>query len=301
MNKRTAAVGLGTAALAGVGLAKVRGALKGLPAETGTFANGMDYARWGDGGKTLVWIPGGPGSDVPGGAMAATFGSQLQGFVDAGYTVWLVTRKRHMPVGHSVEDMAADYAGLIADQFGGSVDTVLGLSYGGMIVLYLAANHPDRATHFVAALAAGTITPWGRDVDQRWASARARGNTTEAGRILAEYVFPEPAQARLRILLGIPLGIMLRSASSAEKMPADDLRVEVEAEMAYDARPALPRIKVPVLLIAAEQDMFFIREIVDETVALIPDCTLVRYPGMGHIRAAMSGQLVPDVLEYVGG
>lgn len=297
MNKRTAAVGLGTAALAGVGLAKVRGVLNGVPPETGAFANGMEYARWGDGPKTLVWIPGGPGSDVPGGVMAAMFGSQLRGFVDAGYTVWFVTRKRHMPVDHSVEDMAADYAGLIADQFGGSVDTVLGLSYGGMIVLYLAANHPDCATHFVAALAAGTITPWGRDLDYRWARARARGDLVGAGRIMAEFFFPEPAQARLRTLLGP----VLRSAFSGEKVPVGDLLVEAQAEMAYDARDALPGITVPVLLIAAEEDMYFTPEIVDETVALIPDCTLVRYPGKGHIRAAMSGQLVPDVLEYVGG
>ena len=120
--------------------------------------------------------------------------------------MWFVTRKRNMPVGHSVEDMAADYAGLIADQFGGRVDTVLGASYGGIIVLYLAANHPASAEHFVAAGAAGTINDWGRDVDYRWAQARARGDKAEAGRVMAEYFYPEPSQARAACGAGVGAG-----------------------------------------------------------------------------------------------
>ena len=296
MNKRTAVVGLGTAALAALAVAKVRGAMKGVPAaETGTFTNGMEYARWGDGSKTLVWIPGGPGSEVPRGPMAGMFGSKFRPFVEAGYTVWFVTRKRNMPVGHSVEQMAADYAGLIADQFGGRVDTVMGASYGGTIVLYLAANHPESAEHLVAAGAAGTIDDWGRDVDYRWAQARARGDKAEAGRVMAEYFYPEPSQARLRAVLGSALAPLF----SGEQVPAGDLLVEAEAEMVFDARDALPRISVPVLVVSGEDDLFFTKEIVDETVALIPDCTLIRYPGKGHMKSIMGGQLVEDVLEYV--
>lgn len=54
------------------------------------------------------------------------------------------------------------------------------------------------------------------------------------------------------------------------------------------------------MLLTAEEDLFFTPEIVEETVWLIPDCTLVRYPGKGHMRAAMSAQLIRDVMEYVG-
>ena len=269
---------------------------KGVPAaETGTFANGMEYARWGDGSKTLVWIPGGPGSEVPRGPMAGMFGSKFRPFVEAGYTVWFVTRKRNMPAGHSVEDMAADNAALITDQFGGRVDTVVGASYGGTITLYLAANHPASANHFVAAGAAGTFSTWGRDVDYRWAQARARGDKAEAGRVMAEYFYPEPSQARRRAVLGSALAPLF----SGEQVSAGDLRVEAEAEMVFDARDALPRISVPVLLVSGEDDLFLTKEIVDETVALIPDCTLIRYPGKGHLRSIMGGQLVEDVLEYV--
>ena len=82
-------------------------------------------------------------------------------------------------------------------------------------------------------------------------------------------------------------------------MPAGDLLVEAEAEIVFDARDALPRISVPVLLVSGEHDLFFTKQIVDETVALIPHCTLIRYPGKRHMRSIMGGQLVEDVLEYV--
>ena len=112
---------------------------------------------------------------------------------------------------------------------------------------------------------------------------------------MAEYFYPEPSQARRRAVLGSALAPLF----SGEQVPAGDLRVEAEAEMVFDARDALPRISVPVLLVSGEDDLFFTKEIVDETVALIPDCTLIRYPGKGHMRSIMGGQLVEDVLEYV--
>ena len=49
-----------------------------------------------------------------------------------------------MPRGHSVEEMANDYAQLVDEEFGGQVDLYLGISFGGAIGVYLAANHPDH-------------------------------------------------------------------------------------------------------------------------------------------------------------
>lgn len=294
MGKR-AVVGVGTAALAGVAAVKLRRMLGRPPAESGSFANGMEYTRWGDGPKDLIYIPGGPGSDPPHGAMGAMLGTTFRPFVEAGYRVWFVTRKRNMPQGHSVEDMAADYAALIDEQFGGRVDTVMGISYGGLIEIYLAANHPEVADHFVVALAAATITPWGRDVDHRWAAARARGDKAEAGRVMAEYFLPHASQSPLRRVLGYGLG----AAFAGEQTPPGDLLVEADAEVAFDARDALSRIQVPILMLAADEDMFFTPEIVKETAAGIADCTLVRYAGKGHMGAASSGRLPHDVLEYI--
>ncbi len=111
---------------------------------------------------------------------------------------------------------------------------------------------------------------------------------------MAEYFFPNPSQARLRTVFGKVLG----GTFSNEVVPAGDLLVEAEAEMAFDAREVLPQISVPLLLISAEEDMFFTPQIVEESVALIGDCTLIRYEGKGHIRASMSSRLPRDVVEF---
>lgn len=298
MKKRTAVVGIGSAALAAAAVAKVRRALGDLTAaETGTLPNSMEYARWGDGAKSVLWIPGGPGSEIPHGLMGAFSALQFRALLEDGYTVWWLSRRRHMPLGHSVKDMADDYARAIRDSLGGRVDVVVGISYGGMIAQHLAADHADLLDRVVLALSAARITDWGRDVDYRWAQARVAQNWAGAGRAMAEYFFPEPAQWRQRNVLGA----VLSRAFITDQVPGQDLRVEAEAEMTFDARDVLPRIRVPVLLISAERDMFFTPEIIEETAAALKDCRTVRYPGIGHVRGAMSPRIVQDVLEFASG
>lgn len=292
MKKRTTVVGIGTAALTGLAVARLRSRLPRV--ETGTFPNGMEYARWGTGPKSVLWIPGGPGSDVPRGAFGAVAGTQFRPLLEAGFSVWQVTRRRNMPAGYTVQQMADDHAGLIEDSFGGRVDVVVGVSYGGMIAQFLAADHPQRVGRVVLALAAARVSEWGYDVDRRWAQARVAGQWRGAGEAMAEYIYPEPQHWRRRRVLGPLLG----QAFKDEKVPPGDLKVESDAEVLFDAREALPRISVPVLVISAEEDLFFPPEEVTRTVDAIPGCQAIQYQGMGHIRAAMSSRLARDVLEF---
>ena len=96
---------------------------------SGVFSNGMAYARSGTGRKTLLAIPGGPGNTVPSGFMLTLMLRHLRPLIEADYTAWYVTRRQGMPPGHSVADMADDYASLIADHFDGKVDLVVGDSF----------------------------------------------------------------------------------------------------------------------------------------------------------------------------
>jgi pimeloyl-ACP methyl ester carboxylesterase len=82
-------------------------------------------------------------------------------------------------------------------------------------------------------------------------------------------------------------------------VPADDVLVEARADLGYDSRPVLPRIRVPVLLICGDRDRFFSRQVVEETAALIPDCTLVWKPGKGHLGTASSRHIPDEVLGFV--
>src|SRR5688500_8829457 len=97
----------------------------------------MEFARWGDGPRTLLFVPGGPGSSIPSGWTGRMSRRWFAPFVEAGYVVWVVTRRRGMPRGHTVADMADDYAQAIRDDLGGRMDLLVGESYGGMIAQHL--------------------------------------------------------------------------------------------------------------------------------------------------------------------
>jgi len=263
---------------------------------SGTFANGMDFATWGGGPRTLLFLPGGPGSSVPKGMLSRMSRRWFDPFVKSGYAIWHVTRRRNMPEGYQVEDMADDYAQLIADELGGRVDLVVGESYGGMIAQYLAANHGESAGDVALVVAAAEVSAWGKEVDSRLADALTRGDTAGFGASFAEYVLPGDRSRWLRRLVGPWIG---RSLLSGKNYPPADLYVELAAEMSFDSRLALPRIRRPVLLICGDRDRFFPVGVVEETVRLIPDCTLVRYDGQGHMKVATSRQVPRDVLSFV--
>ena len=266
-------------------------------ARSGVFDSSMAYATWGEGPKSLIFIPGGPGNDVASGFMLrAMVQPLLSPLVDDGYRAWVVTRRRNMPTGYSVADMADDYATLIRDEFDGRVDMVLGLSYGGMITFYLAANHPDCAVHFVAAGAAHEITDHGKDIDYRMALGVSQGDRIAAGMAMGEYMLAGDRNRWLRRLLAPVLGRMM--AGAQHESYRHDIMVEAEAERAYSARDVLPRISVPILLITGEHDIFFPKAVVEEAARLIPHSTLILYRGQGHIKAASNKRLGSDVLVY---
>jgi pimeloyl-ACP methyl ester carboxylesterase len=256
----------------------------------------MEAQTWGAGPKTLLFIPGGPGSGLPRGRSGRLSRRWFGPFLEAGYAVHYVTRRRGMPPGHTVADMAADYAQVITADLGGPVDLVVGESYGGMIAQHLAAQHGGSWRHLAVVAAAAEVSAWGKEVDARLAGALTRGDTSEAGRAFAEYALPGPRSRWLRHLVGPLIG---RTLLSGQTCPAPDVLVEVEAELSFDSRPVLPAIAAPVLLLCGDRDRFFPPELVEETARLIPDCSLVVYEGQGHMRVASSRRVVRDVLAHI--
>lgn len=267
-----------------------------LDTRQGTFANGMEYASWGTGPKVLLSIGGGPGSSLPSGMTLRMSQRWFAPFTTAGYTVWHVTRRRTMPRGHTVADVADDYGQVIAGELGGRADLVVGVSYGGMVAQLLASRHGDRVGHVAVVSAAAEVSPWGKEVDRHIADAVGCGDHARAGEAFAEYVLPGERTRWLRRLLG---PVVARLAITGRAYPPSDVLVECESEVSFDARPALPGIRVPVILLCGDRDHFFAWDVVEETAALIPRCALIRHEGRGHAWVASTKQVPPAVLAFV--
>jgi pimeloyl-ACP methyl ester carboxylesterase len=194
-------------------------------------------------------------------------------------------------------DMADDYAGLVADELGGKVDLVVGVSYGGMIGFDLAARHPERFGHIAIAVAGYEVSEQGKTLDYDFARLLSEGRNGEAGALMVRSMAPGlrvPGAARV---LGAVMGRIM--AGEAHASFASDVMVEADAEVACDARDVLPDIPVPVLLVCGDEDLYFPKEVYEETARLIPACTLRMYEGAGHVGAIRDRRFPQDVLEFV--
>ncbi|WP_392543471.1 alpha/beta fold hydrolase [Oryzobacter telluris] len=263
----------------------------------GTSATGMDHASWGDGDRTLLFIGGGPGGNVPSGRLSRTTQRWFEPFTAAGHTVNYVSRRRGMPPDHTVEDIADDYGRFVRDELGGRVDLLVGVSFGGMVAQHLAARHGDLLGRVAVVAAAAEVSDSGKDVDARLARAVERGDRSAVGATFAEYALRGRRWGWLRRLAGPVVGRMLTSGAD---YPTSDVVVEAQAELGFDARAALPGIRVPVVLLCGDADPFFPARVVKETAALVPRCTVQWYPGRGHLWVASSRTVPPDVLRLVG-
>jgi len=292
-------IGVALLTAAGVAiLAWCRAVGMGLPKPvTGMSANGMAYARWGEGAKTLLLMPGGPGNSVPGGIGLWMMLRPFRRFVEEGYTVWYVVRKQDMPKGHSIADMADDYADFIGSELDGRVDVALGTSYGGIVGFHLAARHPDRFGHIALALAGYAVSERGKHVDYTFAERLSQGRSVEAATGMFEDLYPDLHIPGLARLFGEVMGRF--GFRDTHPQFASDVMVEADAEVAFDARSILSGIRVPVLLIGGGTDLYFPRENLAETARLIPDCTLRVYEGKGHAQAIEDERFSRDVLEFV--
>lgn len=268
---------------------------KGSRTRRGRSPAGMEYATWGDGPRTLLFIPGGPPSTIPTGWWARWTERQFSPYVAAGFTVWLVTRRRGMPIGHTMADIAADHAEFIREEQGGHVDLVVGESLGGLVAQFLAADHPGVLDRLVLVVSGYRVSDWTRDVDSRLATAVSNGHRRAAGAVFAEYALPGTRWAWLRRILAGAFARMVFPRT----VPPSDVQVEADAERTSDTSAALPRIEAPVLLIAGDKDRFFPREIVEETARLIKRARIIWHPGKGHLAVAASGQVTREVLDFV--
>jgi pimeloyl-ACP methyl ester carboxylesterase len=262
--------------------------------ELATFSNGMAYARFGVGAKTLLWIqdPGHAGHEGPYLRMMATV---VRPLVDAGYTVFLVGHRPHLQPGCTLADLGDDYAELIVEEFDGRVDVVVGDSGGGMIGLTLAAGHPDRFGHIAIVAAGRVLSDAVRVATVESARLLAVGRRTEAAGVMVAVMFPQVRVGWAQRLMAFVVG---RVSFPADVEPGDVV-AGAEALSAFDGREVLPSIAVPVLLVGGDRDRSVSEEIYRETAGLIPDCTLRIYAGKGHLGTISNPQLPRDVLDFV--
>jgi 3-oxoadipate enol-lactonase len=150
------------------------------------------------------------------------------------------------PGPYSIAELGADVLGLMRDH-GVTTAAYCGISLGGMIGLWLAANAPERIGSLVVCCAATTPMPSRQAWLDRVALVRSGGMTAIAEMVPPRWFTPEfiaRAPAAVSAVVDMLLGTDPEGYAGCGEAIAD-----------MDLRPLLGSVKAPTLVIAGAEDV----------------------------------------------
>ena len=265
-------------------------------ARTGTFMGEFPYVRFGNGTQNLVILPGITLNNEPPSRFAGwTYRLGFDRFA-RGQTVYVIHRRRGMPAGYTTQDMAADYARVIASEIGPS--HVVGFSTGGEIAQYVAIEHPDAVRSLALIVSASRLSEEGRQICERWLSLTREGRWQELRADMASVTVTSETNKRLARAFMKAFGRFVLGTPSD---PSDFLTT-LEADLGHDTTGRLAEISAPTLVVGGSEDPFYSEGILRETAAGIPNATLRVYAGVGHgVPKERKRQYESDVLAFLKG
>ena len=193
------------------------------------------------------------------------------------------------PEPYAIADLGRDVLALL-DALGVERASYCGLSIGGMVGMWLAANAPRRIDRLVLLCTSAHFPPAEAWTERAAAVQQAGSTEAVADAVLARWLTPEFARARPEALAALrtmlvacpPLGY----AGCCRAIGRMDLRAD------------LPRIRAPTLVVAAAQDPATPPEHLERIAAAIPDARLELLSPSAHIAAV---ERASDVTRLISG
>ena len=190
------------------------------------------------------------------------------------YTVYMFSRKNHMPDGYTIEAMADDQA-LAMRRLGIDSAYLLGVSQGGMIAQCLAIRHPELVVKLILAVTAPYANPVVKAAVSGWIDMARREDHTALMLDTAEKMYSESYLRRNRKLF--PLLARFTKPASYDRFLKN-----ARAILEFDARDRLSQINCPALIIAGGDDRTVGSGAAAELRGGISGSELYVYDGFGH-------------------
>ncbi|MBN8926610.1 MAG: pyrimidine utilization protein D [Rhodospirillales bacterium] len=197
--------------------------------------------------------------------------------------------RQDLPDGYAIADMAAEVAAML-DAARIERCHFVGHALGGLVGLALAQAAPERLRALV--------------VVNGWAAADAHTRRCFETRLALLGGSGPAAYVRAQPLFLYPAAWMAGNAARLEAEDANGLahfqgeatlRRRIDALLRFDARPLLPEIRTPTLLVASQDDMLVAPQQSDALAAGLPNATLHTLPWGGHAVNVTA----PDAFESV--
>lgn len=245
--------------------------------ETGTFLGRIPYARIGSQPDPIVVLAGGQAFvQRPTRARIAR---------DAGRIARLLPKNRSfILLGYAPSEdrglaaIVADVAAIVTEL--GAPKQIVGISYGGVIALELAAEHPSLVSELVLLASAYDFSAEGKRRIQRQIGCASRGDF--AG-LVADFiaVFRRPwLNWLLRLRLHLRRGRLAETMNEPPLIVAG-LRAILDPQLADTTR--LARVNARTLVVGGSRDQFFGNGVMAKTASLVPNASLALFDGETHM------------------
>lgn len=250
----------------------------------------MYYIRFGSGKKNLVMLPGlGDGlTTVKGKALPMAL--MYRAFARE-YTVYMFSRRNHLPEGVSTRDMARDLREAM-DKLGIGRTDLIGVSMGGMIAQHFAADYPDCVGRLVLVVTSAAPNPTLAESVQEWVSCARHGDHTALMDSNVRRMYSAAYYRKNKWMVPI-MGWLTKPASYERFL------IQADAVMKHHALNRLHAITAPALVIGGERDQSLGGDASREIAAAIPGAVLKMYPDGGHALYEEEKDYVRVVLEFL--
>lgn len=233
----------------------------------------LDYVRFGTGKKNLVLLPGlgdglrtVKGTALPMALMYREFAGE--------YTVYVFSRRNHLPQGCTIREMARDKK-LAMDRLGIENADVVGVSMGGMIAQYLAIDYPEKVGKLVLAVTSSRPNPVIIESVTEWMDYARRDDHIGLMDSNVKRMYSDVYYRKNKWM--VPLMGKLTKPNSYERF-----LIMAQACLAHDAWAELPRIRAATLVIGGEQDKALGGQASRDIAQQIPGAQLRMYEKWGH-------------------
>ena len=231
----------------------------------------MDYVTFGTGNQPLVIIPGlGDGLQTVKG-MAMPFSITYRILADR-YKIYVFSRINELRQGYTTRDMAADVAEAM-EVLTITSAYVMGISQGGMIAQWLAADFPERVQKLILAVTTAKPSQLARERIEHWQKLSQSGNFKHLMLDIAQHSYTPKSYQKWRLLYNV-MGIFGRIK--------DKQRIDIQSVscLKHDSLDFLEKINCPTLIIGAEKDdvlgveasLELHKHIKDSQLTLLPEC-----------------------------
>ena len=231
----------------------------------------MDYVTFGKGKKSLVIIPGlGDGLQTVKG-MAMPFSITYRILAER-YKIYVFSRINELRQGYTTRDMAADVAEAM-ETLNLDAAYVMGISQGGMIAQWLAADFPERVQRLILAVTTAKPSQLARERIEHWQKLSQSGNFKHLMLDIAQHSYTQKSYQKWRLLYNV-MGIFGHIK--------DKQRIDIQSVscLKHDSLDFLEKINCPTLIIGAEKDdvlgvddsLELHQHIKDNQLTILPEC-----------------------------